>query len=142
VKKLTVILVSIALLAGLSAGFVIGARVGVDEFLYADAQYKAAILAWQLEALHAQKTPLVVTGLETALNAELARHGRYMESRLAWLWPDMRPEDERAIGGAGDYRIAHPFEEPDESTEGQRIMKEYRNKVIEHYRNRELVRQR
>jgi len=141
VKKLTVILVSIALLAGLSAGFVIGARVGVDEFLYADAQYKAAILAWQLDALQAKKDGPVITQMETALNAELARHGRYMESRLTWLWPDMRAADDRPIGEAVDYRIAHPFEEPDEFAP-EPIQKQYRNKVIEHYRNRELVRQR
>lgn len=142
----------VVFLVGIAAAFVLGARVGVTEFLYADAQYKASILAYQLEALRAGKPAIVITGMETSLNGELANHGKYMESRLTWLWPDLRSEDDRPIMNAVAYRIAHPYDEPDESKpeswnpgadmnsqfvkdtiEGQRIMNSYRDKVLRHY---------
>lgn len=47
------IILSIVSVLGLAGAFVLGARVGVSEFLYADAQYRAAILAWQLHSLRA-----------------------------------------------------------------------------------------
>jgi hypothetical protein len=128
-KKPLVALVVLFVL-GVSAAFVAGARVGVDEFLYADAQYRASILAWQLAALRAGKPEAVVERMEEALDSELAAHGRHLESRLAWLWPDLKPKDESAIREAVDYRLSHPFKEPD--SDGW--VKQYRDKVLTHYR--------
>ena len=149
-KKLIIFLV--VFLVGISAAFVIGVRVGVSEFLYADAQYKASILASQLRALRAGKTDPIIVGMEISLNGELANHGKYMESHLTWLWPDLKSKDDRPIRNAVTYRMANPYEGPDHSKpenwnpgvdmdnqfvkdtiEGQRILNHYLQKVLKHY---------
>jgi hypothetical protein len=123
-KAITIAVVSVV---GLAGAFVLGARVGVSEFLYADAQYKTAILAWQLHNLHAGRSAPVIARMEKSLDDELARHGKYMESRLAWLWPDLRADDEAAIRDGVSYRLAHPHEADDG-------VKELREKVLVHYK--------
>ena len=149
-KKLIIFLV--VFLVGISAAFVAGTRVGVSEFLYADAQYKASILATQLKALRAGKTEPVIVGMEISLNGELANHGRYMETHLAWLWPELRPKDDQAIRNAVAYRMTNPYEGPDlskpenwnpgidmespfvkDTIEGQRILQHYLQKVLKLY---------
>lgn len=124
-KKAIIIAVVFAL--GLAGAFVLGARVGGNELLYADAQYKTAILAWQLHNLRSGKADAVIARMEASLDAELARHGKYLESRFAWLWPDLRADDESAIRDGVSYRLAHPHEADDS-------VKQLREKVLVHYR--------
>jgi hypothetical protein len=112
-------------LAALFAAFVAGARVGVTEFLYADAQYKAAILAWQLSALRAGKPAEVMQRMESSLDLELGRHGRYLDSRLTWLWPDMKADNDDPILDGVYYRLSHPHTESEADL--------YRDKVLTRY---------
>jgi hypothetical protein len=120
--------------------------------MLADAKYKASILTTEIKAIKAGKTEPVVTGMEISLNAELAKHGQYMESYLWWLWPELRSGDDDSIRRAVSYRLANPFEGPDlakpenwkpginmqdsfvrEVVEGQRNQREYMNKVLQRY---------
>ena len=120
------IVIAVVLVLGLAGAFVLGARVGGNELLYADAQYKTAILAWQLHNLRSGKADAVIARMEASLDAELARHGKHLESRLAWLWPDLRADDESAIRDGVSYRLAHPREADDS-------VKQLREKVLVHY---------
>ena len=140
------------LLLGLSIGFIAGARTGSYEFVLADAQYKASILAFQLKALRAGKPESVIVGKEISLDGELPSHGRYMESHLKWVWPELQAKDDKAIRNAVAYRLANPYEAPDHSKpetwnagtnmndefvqgviEGQKIMNHYQDKVLKVY---------
>lgn len=121
------IILSIVSILGLAGAFVLGARVGVSEFLYADAQYRAAILAWQLHSLRAGTPAPVIARMEASLDTELARHGKYMDSRLAWLWPDLRADDDAAIRDGVTYRLAHPHDADDS-------VKQLREKVLVRYK--------
>src|SRR5882672_10937111 len=107
------LVVLVVFLVGIVVGFPIGARVGLWEFTLVDAQYKASILSTEIKAIKAGKTDPVVIGMEISLNAELAKHGQYMESYLSWLWPDLKPKDDRAIRRAVAYRLANPYQGPD-----------------------------
>lgn len=149
-KKLIIFVV--VLLVGISAAFVIGARVGVSEFLYADAHYKASILATQLRALRAGKPDAIIASMEISLNAELANHGKSMESHFTWFWSDLKSKDDRPARNAVTYRMANPYEGPDHSKPengnpgtdmdsqfvkdkivGQKILNHYLQKVLKHY---------
>ena len=89
---------------------------------------------------------------DNCLNAELAKHGQYMESNLWWLWPELRSSDDGPIRKAVSYRLANPFEGPDlakpenwkpgidmqgsfvrEVVEGQRAERKYMDKVLQSY---------
>jgi hypothetical protein len=150
--KKTLAFVAVSLL-GLAVGFVVGAKVGVWEFLLADAQYKASILSTQLTSIKAGKTEPIIVGLEISLNGELARHGQYMESHFSWLWPELKSKDDLPIRRAVAYRLANPYQVVDHTKpenwnpgvdmqsdfvkdviEGQRIQERYIHKVLEHYR--------
>jgi hypothetical protein len=147
-----VILIAVVFAAGIAVGVPIGARVGLWEFMLADAQYKASLLTTDIKAIKAGKTEPVVTGMEIALNAELAKHGQYMESYLWWLWPELRSSDDGPIRRAVSYRLANPFEGPDlskpenwkpgidmqdsfvrEVVEGQRTQRQYMHNVLQRY---------
>src|SRR5215831_13782517 len=145
-------IVFLAFAVGLAFGFTVGTRVGVSEFMLADAQYKASILSAQLKAIKAGKVEPVLTAMEVSLNAELAMHGEYMESHLSWLWPELRSKDEGAIRRAVAYRLANPYQIPDlaipenwkpgvdmesefvqQIIENKRTQERYLRKVLEHY---------
>lgn len=149
-KKLIIFLT--IFFVGITVAFGIGARVGVSEFLYADAQYRASIFATQLQALRAGKSESIITELEIALNGELANHGRYMESNLTWLWPHLKSKDDRPIRKAVTYRMTNSYEDPDLSKpenwktgmdmnnqfvkdiiEGQKILNRYIQKTLKQY---------
>ena len=149
-KKLSIFL--LVFLVGMSTGVVVGVKVGLEEFVLAEAQYKASSLAFQLAALKAGKTEPIITGMEISLDYELANHGKYMESHLTWLWPDLKSKDDRVIRRAVAYRLATPYKAPDQSKpenwnpgidmesqfvkdtiEGQRILNHYLQKVLKHY---------
>lgn len=137
---------------GIAVGLPIGARFGLWEFKLAEAQYKASILASQIQALRAGKVQPIISGMEITLNSELAMHGRYMESSFWWLWPELQSEDETSIRRAVAYRNANPYRGVDHTKaenwapgvdmnsglakaviEGQRIEEHYLRKVLDHY---------
>jgi hypothetical protein len=149
-KRLLIVLA--VFLGGIAVGIPIGARVGLWEFMLADAQYKASILSTELGSIKAGKTEPVVLEMEISLNGELAKHGQYMESHLSWLWPELKAKDDKAIRRAVAYRLANPYQGPDHTKpenwnpgidmesefvrqviEGQRIQEHYLHKVLEHY---------
>src|SRR5688572_4252764 len=92
VRKVTVLAAVFA--TGLAVGLALGARVGLWEFMLADAQYKAPLLASDIKAIKAGDRERVITSMEISLDAELAKHGEHMESRLWWLWPELTSSDE------------------------------------------------
>jgi hypothetical protein len=147
-----VIVIAAVFATGLAVGVPIGARVGLWEFVLADAQYKASLLASDIKSIKAGDSERAVTAMEISLNAELAKHGQYLESHLWWLWPELRSGDDRPIRTAVSYRLASPYVGPDlekpenwksgidmqhpfvrEVVEGQRIQREYMRKVLQRY---------
>src|SRR5215467_9231958 len=112
-----VFIVFLAFTVGLAFGFPAGTRVGVSEFMLADAQYKASILSAQIKAIKSGKVEPVLAAMEISLNAELAMHGQYMDSHLSWLWPELRSKDDAAIRRAVAYRLANPYQGPDQRTQ-------------------------
>ena len=149
-KKLA--LVVIVFVIGGAVGFVAGARVGVWEFMLANAQYQASILATQIKSIKAGKTEPIIAGMEISLNGELSKHGQYMESYFRWLWPELKSKDDQPIRRAVAYRLANPYPGPDLSkpehwnpgidmqdefvkgvVERQRIEERYLDRVLKHY---------
>jgi hypothetical protein len=141
------------LVLGVIVGIPLGARLGVREFMLADAQYKASSLSSDLKALRAGNSKRIIEGMELSLNAELAKHGEYMESRLWWLWPEFRTNEDRHIRNAVSYRLANPYQGPDLSkaenwkpgvdmnekfirdvVEGQRHQEAHLRNVLDRYR--------
>lgn len=107
------ITIAVVFATGVAAGIPIGARVGLKEFMLADSQYKASLLVTNITSIKAGRPEPVVTSMEISLNDELANFGAYMESRLWWLWPELRTDDEHPIRKAVSYRLANPYEGPD-----------------------------
>lgn len=149
-KKAFIIFLAFAV--GLAFGFPVGTRVGVSEFMLANAQYEASILSAQIKAIKSGKVEPVLTAMEISLNAELANHGRYMDSHLSWLWPELRSKDDRSIRSAVAYRLANPYQSPDlakpeswkpgidmesefvqQIIENKRTQERYLRKVLERY---------
>ena len=135
-------------------GFLTGARVGMYQFLLADAQYKASILSAEIKRLKAGKVASIVEAMEINLDSELANHGRYMESHFTWLFPELIPKDDQAIRRAVAYRLSNPVAGPDlskpeswnpginmddqfvrETIEGQMVLKRYLQKTLDAYGN-------
>ena len=135
-----------------AAGFLLGTRVGVHQFLISDAQYKASILSTEIKALKAGKLEPIIESMEINLDSELANHGRYMESNLSWLFPELIPKDDQAIRRAVAYRLENPYTGTDFSRseswnpgikmddqfvrdiiEGQKLQKKFLRKTIEAY---------
>jgi len=149
-KKLAIVL--IVFVVGLAVGFTVGARVGLWEFMLANAQYQASILATQIKSIKAGKTEPIVVGMEISLNGEISKHGQYMESYFWWLWPELKSKDDQPIRRAVAYRLANPYTGPDLSKpenwkpgmdmqnefvlgviEGQKKQEHYLDKVLKHY---------
>jgi hypothetical protein len=133
-------------------GFVTGARVGMYQFLLADAQHKASILSAEIKRLKAGKVASIVEAMEINLDGELANHGRYMESHFTWLFPELTPPDDQAIRRAVAYRLENPYTSIDFSKpesfkpginmndqfvldlmEGQKLQKHYMQKTMDAY---------
>jgi hypothetical protein len=147
-----VLVIAAVFAVGVAVGIPIGARVGLWEFMLAEAQYKASSLASDIRSIKAGDRERVLTSMEISLNAELAKHGEYMESHLWWLWPELRSSDDRSIRTAVSYRLANPYEGPDfEKPEswrpgidmqdpfvrdviaGQRTQRDYMRKVLQRF---------
>ncbi len=149
-KKILVFVAAFVL--GVAIGFPFGARVGAWQYLLADSQYKASILSTEIRALKSGRIEPIIAGKEISLNHELALHGQYMESRLSWLWPNLKSVDDSPIRRAVAYRLENPFSGPDHTKaenwnpgidmnsdfvtrviEGQRQEEHYMRKVLDHY---------
>jgi len=141
-KKL--LLATAVFVLGAVVGVAAGVRMGVWEFVIADAQYKASILVSEIQQIKRGRAQSLVGVKEVELNGELARHGQYLESRLWWLLPELRSKDEAAIRRAVAYRLANPYQMPEiprrdddfsrQVAEGLQRQDEYLRKVLEHYR--------
>ncbi len=103
----------VAILVTSFGAFVLGARFGIDQFLLSDAQYKASILSGELKLIKAGKVQVIADAKEMELDGEIANHGRYMQSHLGWLFPEMTPPDDQAIRRAVAYRLENPYIGPD-----------------------------
>lgn len=97
-------------------GFWIGLRTGAQEFQFADAQYKASIVAFQLERLSGGDIATLDTLMQIELDYQLALHGEYLDSNWRWMWPEAASPTDREIKHAVNYRLHHPFTEPDMSS--------------------------
>lgn len=128
---------------GVGMGVAVGARVGTWEFLLADAQYKASILVSEIQTIKRGRAESLLLTKELELDSELARHGEYLESRLWWILPELRTDDDASIRRAVAYRLANPYQAPvfpgdDEFSrqvaEGQRRINASVGKVLDRYR--------
>src|SRR4051812_42472924 len=81
--KGTVCMLLGALLAA-PVAFWLGAGVGVEEFQYADAKSRAAIVTFQLEKIQRQDIAALESGMQIELNMHLADYGRYLQSNWKW----------------------------------------------------------
>ena len=133
--------IAVFLLGG-AVGAAIGARVGTLQFLLADAQYQAAIIVSEIETIRKGRADSLLGMKEMELDRHLANHSQYLESRLWWILPELRTDDDAAIRRAVAYRRANPYELPimpgdDEFSkqvaEGQRRINQYVGKMLEHY---------
>ncbi len=97
----------------LAISFYVGSRIGAREHILADSQYRAALAVANLHRIEKGQIEDLKDIFEIELNAHMARHGDYLDSQFKWLWPQLQPETPRAIKTAVDYRIEHPFQEPD-----------------------------
>lgn len=96
--------------------FWFGARVGVREFQLADAKYRASIVAHKLGQLQRQDFASVESGMQIELNSQLANHGRHLQSKWRWMWPELESATDGEIRYAAKFRIENTFEEPDMSS--------------------------
>jgi hypothetical protein len=118
-QQFTILHLIAAVLAGVALAAITfweGSRIGVQQFEFADAKYKASILAFQLQALKRQNMSTLETGMQIELNTRLAQHGEYLESNWKWLWPELHSETDREIKGAVKFRLENPYSEPDMSS--------------------------
>lgn len=148
------ILFGVIILIVFVAGFYSGARVGAHEFLLANSQYEASVLAYQLQALRAGNVETIIETKEIELDGKLAQHGRFLEGYFRWLWSSYFPSDTRSIRSAVRYRVDKPFDGPDftnpdswnpgikmdepfvqETIEGQEMLNHYKEKVINLYKD-------
>ena len=111
IKNIRIVTHLIVLITGLFIGFYFGFKKGPEEFLYWDAQYKASLLAFELEALKAGNIDGEIENKERSLNSELADHGRYLNSKYGWLFHHFtgREFDPKYIKKAVEYRLENPY---------------------------------
>jgi hypothetical protein len=116
-------------------GFFSGSRIGVSEFLKADAQYKASILAHQIIGLKGPRRDDILEAMEISLNGELANHGKYMESYWTWLRYELHRTNE-PIEFAANYRKNNPYEAPDVSDPSKwQNTEDYSPETLEQFAN-------
>ncbi|MCG7941452.1 MAG: hypothetical protein N0C88_21755 [Candidatus Thiodiazotropha lotti] len=108
----------ISLVVVFFVGLKLGFYLAPSEFIYRDAQYKSAILAFEIKSLKSGNIDMIIESKEINLDAELANHGRYLISNLSWLLPRRSNEDDRAILSAVYYRVENPYTSPDASKPG------------------------
>lgn len=106
----------------LLVGFVFGVYFGFDrapnEFLYWDAQYKASILAHEIEWLKSGRVEPIIESKEIQLNSELANYARHLKSPYGWLIEHSVgvSDTEEAIARAVVYRLKNEYEGTDMSS--------------------------
>jgi hypothetical protein len=104
---------------GFLFGVMFGFNKGPEEFSNWDSGAKASIYASQNKLLKAGRVDEAITANEILLNAELARHGKHLDSQLFWLFKFTGPysgTDKTAIERAVQYRLLNPYSEPDLSS--------------------------
>ena len=118
-KTMRVVLFSALLLsAGFLAGTYFGFRQAPNEFLYWDSQYRASLLAYELNRLKAGKIQAIKDIKEIELDGQLALFGRHLDSEYFWILELALPipsSDEIAIRSASTYRKKNPHVGPDMS---------------------------
>ena len=105
----------LTLLIGFCAGTIFGFKQGPIEYLYWNSQFEASLLAGDIQKLKSGNIKHLIDFKESFLNQELANHGKYLESKLAWLSFYNYDDGGRAIKHAVDYRLANPFTDIDMS---------------------------
>lgn len=108
-----ILIIAILWIVSLMFSFYLGTNIGVKEYLLVNSQYKAAFTASQLRMIEAGRIDEHKEILEIELNGHIARHGDYLDSKMKWLWPQLKAETPRAINSAVEYRISHPYQDPD-----------------------------
>lgn len=114
----TILLCVLFLSVGFISGTYFGFRYAPNEFFYWDSQYKASLLAYEIQQLKAGKLDATVAIKEIDLDAQLAWFGRHLESKYFWitaLVQSLPPSDEKAIRNAATYRRNNPHTGPDMS---------------------------
>ena len=102
----------IALVVGCAGSFLWGTRVGVDTHAYADAQYQAALLTYEIGYLQQGKIDQLKELKEIDLNAKLAYYYIYEHGISRWLWPELASPDRKQIIFAATYRKNNPYHDP------------------------------
>ena len=118
-KTMRVFLYSVLLLSvGFLAGTYFGFRQAPSEFVYWDSQFKASILAYEIQRLKAGKVDSTVAIKEIELDGQLAHFGRHLDSKYFWIMElvlSIPSSDEKAIRNASTYRRNNPHAGPDMS---------------------------
>ena len=111
------VLISILIfIIGFASGTYFGFVKAPHEYQYWNSQYKASLLAFELEALKNGRNLQPLKEIE--LNSELAYFGKYMESNFSWVFPYLTgiEFDPKSIKKAVEYRVNNPFHNPDLSS--------------------------
>jgi len=110
--KIRVALYSVLLIsAGFLAGIFFGFRQAPIEFINWDSQFKASLLAYEIQRLKAGKIDTAVALKEIELDGQLAQFGRHLDSKYFWLMElalSIPPNDKTAIRNASTYRKQNP----------------------------------
>jgi hypothetical protein len=88
--------------------FVIGARVGTQAHLQADAQYKASIAAYNLKALDSNKLDNLRISLEFNVDDNLWLHAQGINNPFLILWPELTNNGNSSLKNAAEYRFQNP----------------------------------
>ena len=101
----------IVLIIGLGAGVFLGFSFAPTEFLKWNSQFRASIIAHEIETLKRGDVQRVVDSKELELNGELELHGRYLENNFSWLLPSIHKIrfDKQHIQYAVNYRLNNPY---------------------------------
>jgi hypothetical protein len=88
--------------------FVIGARVGANAFMQADAKYRASLAVYRLQALNEGKIDYVKDALYFDIDSALLNHVEGARNPLIYLWPELNPTNDDAIKHVARYIYSHP----------------------------------
>ena len=106
-KKPIFILIGLVLLV---ASFVLGARVGTQAFLQADAQYKASLATYKLKALDANNLDNLRISLEFDIDDNFWLHSEGSKNPFLVLWPELTSNGIESLVNAATYRLQNPRE--------------------------------
>ncbi len=110
-KKRSITLVATAGLFALVAAFLVGVRVGVNQFMLMESTIKATMLVGELKALRSgNKTEELINSKELELDTQVFLYAHLLKSGHPWLfWPDSKSfEHERYLRNIAAYRKDFP----------------------------------